>query len=127
MTAGVPVTARGQAFALRASLALKALASSVMLGVHDLRRLARELGPYLVLTILLPGGLLLAPLLYLHRRRASLTQSRTHDDVLKRAANVTDRHSGRPVDLTIWKESEPHSTQIESLVRGTAETANVAC
>src|SRR5438128_11822357 len=34
-----------------------------------LRRLAQELGPYLMLEILLPGGTLLALLLYLYRRK----------------------------------------------------------
>jgi len=34
-----------------------------------LRRLAQELGPYLMLEILLPGGTLLALLLFLYRRK----------------------------------------------------------
>ena len=34
------------------------------------RRLARELGPYLLVEILLPGGSLLALGLFLYRRRA---------------------------------------------------------
>ena len=34
-----------------------------------LRRLGQQLGPYLVLEILLPGGTLLALLLFLYQRR----------------------------------------------------------
>lgn len=37
-----------------------------------LRRFARKLGPYVMLEILLPGGTLLALLLFLYRRRLPL-------------------------------------------------------
>jgi len=42
----------------------------VMLGLEIARRLASRAGPYLVLELLLPGGTLLALLLYWHRRQA---------------------------------------------------------
>ena len=68
---------RVQPFALRVSFALKAFASSVKRGMDNVGRVALELGPYFVLAMLLPGGLLLAPLLYLHRRRAPSVLTRT--------------------------------------------------
>jgi hypothetical protein len=37
-------------------------------GLETLRRLGQKLGPYLMLEILLPGGTLLALLLFLYRR-----------------------------------------------------------
>ena len=42
----------------------------IMLGLEIARRLASKAGPYLVMEILLPGGTLLALLLYLYRWRA---------------------------------------------------------
>ena len=42
----------------------------IMLGLEIARRLVSRAGPYLVVEILLPGGTLLALLLYLCRRRA---------------------------------------------------------
>jgi hypothetical protein len=47
----------------------------IMLGLEIARRLAARAGPYLVVEILLPGGTLLALLLYLYRRRAALNES----------------------------------------------------
>ena len=43
----------------------------VMLGLEVTRGLAMKAGPYLVVEILLPGGTLLALLLWLYRRRAA--------------------------------------------------------
>jgi hypothetical protein len=43
-----------------------------LFGLEALRRLLSQLGPYLVIEIVLPGGTLLALLLYLYRRNASL-------------------------------------------------------
>ena len=43
----------------------------IVLGLEIARRLASKAGPYLVIEILLPGGTLLALLLYLYHRRAS--------------------------------------------------------
>jgi len=45
---------------------------TVMCGLERLRRLAQQLGPYLMLEILLPGGTLFALLLFLYRRRSNL-------------------------------------------------------
>jgi len=42
----------------------------IMLGLEIARRLASKAGPYLIMEILLPGGTLLALLLYLYRWRA---------------------------------------------------------
>jgi hypothetical protein len=42
---------------------------TIMRSWELLRRFGQELGPYLMLEILLPGGTLLALLLFLHRRR----------------------------------------------------------
>lgn len=41
----------------------------VLIGLETLRRLLPRIGPYVVVEILLPGGTLLALLLYLVRRR----------------------------------------------------------
>src|SRR6266487_2472454 len=41
----------------------------VMIGLGILRRIGQMLGPYLMLEILLPGGTLLALLLFLYQRR----------------------------------------------------------
>ena len=43
-------------------------------GWWSLRRLAASLGPYLLLEILMPGGTLLAALLYVHRRYQPLAR-----------------------------------------------------
>ena len=55
----------------------------VLIGLEILRRAGRKLGPYLLLEILMPGGTLLALLLFLYRRgklhggtRTALTLSR---------------------------------------------------
>ena len=41
----------------------------VMIGLGILRRIGQRLGPYLMLEILLPGGTLLALLLFMYQRR----------------------------------------------------------
>jgi len=41
---------------------------TVVAGLQILRRYAQRIGPYLLVEILLPGGTLLALLLFLHRR-----------------------------------------------------------
>jgi hypothetical protein len=51
----------------------------VMTGVGLLRRALSRLGPYAVIEIVLPGGTLIALLLYLHRRathRSAIRQPR---------------------------------------------------
>jgi hypothetical protein len=40
----------------------------VLIGLEIVRRFGRKLGPYLLLEILMPGGTLLALLLFLYRR-----------------------------------------------------------
>ena len=40
----------------------------VLMGLEILRRAGRKLGPYLLLEILMPGGTVLALLLFLYRR-----------------------------------------------------------
>ena len=47
----------------------------VMIGWEILRRLARKAGPYVMLEMLLPGGTLLALLLFMYRRRELLGRS----------------------------------------------------
>jgi hypothetical protein len=47
----------------------------IMLGLEIARRLATKAGPYLVVEMLLPGGTLLALLLYLYRRRANRNEA----------------------------------------------------
>jgi hypothetical protein len=65
----------------------------IMLGLEIARRLALRAGPYLVIEILLPGGTLLALLLYLYRRRITrnealeMTPTRSnYDCVMERKA-----------------------------------------
>jgi hypothetical protein len=41
----------------------------VLMGLEILHRAGRKLGPYLLLEILMPGGTLLALLLFLYRRK----------------------------------------------------------
>jgi hypothetical protein len=47
---------------------------TVMSSFRMLRRLGQTLGPYLILEILLPGGSLLALLLFLYQRRDSISE-----------------------------------------------------
>jgi hypothetical protein len=47
----------------------------VIVGLELLRRLLSKVGPYLAVEIMLPGGTLLALVLYLYRRRAGLKDS----------------------------------------------------
>jgi hypothetical protein len=42
----------------------------IVLGLELTRKLALKAGPYLIVEMLLPGGTLLALVLYLYRRRA---------------------------------------------------------
>jgi hypothetical protein len=49
---------------------------TVMLGLAIGRRVAARMGPYVAVELLLPGGTLLALLLYWYRRRAG-TQKNT--------------------------------------------------
>ena len=49
---------------------LRVKGETLMIRIEILRELAQELGPYLLMGILLPGGFLLAPLLYLQRQRS---------------------------------------------------------
>ena len=44
----------------------------VIVGLELLRRVLSRVGPYLAMEIVLPGGTLLALLLYLYRRQAGL-------------------------------------------------------
>ncbi len=47
----------------------------LVIGLEMLRRLVPRMGPYVLVELVLPGGTLIALLLYLYRRRtASLTQ-----------------------------------------------------
>ena len=43
----------------------------VMVGLEIARRLSSRIGPYLIVELIVPGGTLLAVLLYLYRRRAA--------------------------------------------------------
>lgn len=47
----------------------------VIVGLELSRRLLSRVGPYLAVEIILPGGTLLALVLYLYRRRAGLKDS----------------------------------------------------
>ena len=47
----------------------------VMVGLEISRRLLSRIGPYLIVEIVLPGGTLLALLLYLYKRRAGMKES----------------------------------------------------
>jgi len=55
------------------------------------RRLARDMGPYLLVEILLPGGSLLALALFLYRRRAPVSISRTSKRLLAAAPELSRR------------------------------------
>lgn len=45
---------------------------TVLIAFENLRRLGRTAGPYLLIEAVMPGGTLLALLLYLYRRRKAL-------------------------------------------------------
>lgn len=45
---------------------------SIAAAIAWLRRLATTLGPYIILEAVMPGGTVMALLLYLHRRRLRL-------------------------------------------------------
>ena len=47
----------------------------VFVGLELLRRMLSKVGPYLAVEVVLPGGTLLALLLYLYRRQAGLKDS----------------------------------------------------
>jgi hypothetical protein len=49
---------------------------TIPLALQSLSRAMPRLGPYVVLATVLPGGILLAPLLYLYRRHASADSRR---------------------------------------------------
>ena len=49
----------------------------VMVGVETLRRALCRCGPYLFVELVMPGGTLLALLMYLYRRQAAKKESAT--------------------------------------------------
>lgn len=49
----------------------------IVAAVVQLRDLGVKLAPYVVLAIVVPGGTLVAPLLYMHRRRNAAGRSAT--------------------------------------------------
>ena len=57
----------------------------VMVGLEILRRALRRCGPYLFVEIVMPGGTLLALLIYLYRRQAMKNEVSTMS--ISRAAN----------------------------------------
>lgn len=64
-----------------------------------LRRLAQGIGPYLMLEIVMPGGTLLALLLFLYRRRKleAVTASRVVVTVTRTLTSLVDQ------GLSIWR------------------------
>lgn len=48
--------------------------------IQQFRRVAGDIGPYLLVDILLPGGSLIALLLWIYRRRCGLTAVKTASD-----------------------------------------------
>jgi hypothetical protein len=64
-----------------------------------LRRLAQGIGPYLILEIVMPGGTLLALLLFLYRRRKleAVTASRVVVTVTRTLTSLVDQ------GLSIWR------------------------
>ena len=63
----------------------------LLIHLGNLRRVGRALGPYLLLEILMPGGTLLALLLFLYRRRKVEIESavsRTADAVTRAGATL---------------------------------------
>jgi hypothetical protein len=71
----------------------------VMESLGLLRRVAQSFGPYLILEIVMPGGTLLALLLFLYRRRKieAASASRTVLAVGRVLANFVDQ------GLSIWR------------------------
>jgi len=61
-----------------------------------LRRLGQTLGPYLMVEILLPGGTLLAFLLFLYRRRTAVSSPQPLAAMLR-----TVQASVRPTDVVV--------------------------
>jgi hypothetical protein len=71
----------------------------VMESLGLLRRVAQNFGPYLVLEIVMPGGTLLALLLFLYRRRKleAVSASRTVLALGRVLSNFVDQ------GLSIWR------------------------
>jgi len=71
----------------------------IMQKLGSLGRLAQGFGPYLVLEIVMPGGTLLALLLFLYRRRKpeAVAASRVVLAVTRTLANFVDQ------GLSIWR------------------------
>jgi len=93
----------------------------VMSGLAMLRRFGQTLGPYLMLEILLPGGTLLALLLFLYRRRQFDIES-----ILSRALAAMTRDLAsmvgegifalRPCYLPPWRAFHPPAGDRSGLV-----------
>ena len=93
----------------------------VMSGLAMLRRFGQTLGPYLMLEILLPGGTLLALLLFLYRRRQFDIES-----ILSRALAAMTRDLAsmvgegifalRPCYLPPWQAFHPPAGDRSGLV-----------
>ena len=84
---------------------------TVMSGLETLRRFGQRLGPYLVLEILLPGGTLLALLLFLYQRRKLDTGSVVSWTVAMTRAFASMVGQGifvpRPCYLRPWQSFQP--------------------
>ena len=84
----------------------------VMSGLGILRRFGQSVGPYLMLEILLPGGTLLALLLFLYRRRKvdiESAVSRAVAAVRRDLASMVGQgiFALRPCDLRPWRALHP--------------------
>ena len=76
----------------------------VMTWLGILRRLAQKAGPYLLLEILMPGGTLLALLLFLYRRKKSGTgggAERAIAVATRTLASVFEQHVWVPVPIRL--------------------------
>jgi hypothetical protein len=69
---------------------------AVISSLAMLRRWGQALGPYLVLEILLPGGTLLALLLFLYRRRSTVL-SPAFEAVRPGGCDGPDAHEAHPM------------------------------
>ena len=77
----------------------------VMSWLGILRRVGQKAGPYLVLEMLLPGGTLLALLLFLYRRRKSGIDGgaqRAIVGVTRTLASVFEQRIWVPVPIRLW-------------------------
>lgn len=90
--------------------------ANIVQGMRGAQRLVREAGPYVLIELVLPGGTLIALLLYLYRKG----HLRGLDDVRAAAVGVV-RTAGRVFDqlAMVWQApAEPRSKRAGGTLAG---------